>query len=255
MAIPDFQSIMRPLLALLADGQTHSISDIHDALCAHFGLSQDEIKERIASGTQTIMRNRVGWARTYLNKAGLLSIPQRAHAMITDRGRQVLAECPERVDVRYLKRFDEGRPLSFFHFDYVLGKLLRPAPTHTQCGAGGGYVAVTPDGELFPCFELVVEKENCIGSLAEGFDPAKRRRFQRMHADARTGCRDCWLRYHCGGGCHAFNIRYNRDIHLPYRPYCEFARHRFELAAWILSEIAARGPRALKRLQAHLKMP
>jgi uncharacterized protein len=155
----------------------------------------------------------------------------------------------------YLERFDEGRPLSFFHFDYVLGKLLRPAPTHTQCGAGGGYVAITPDGELFPCFEMVVEKENCIGNLAEGFDPAKRRRFQRMHADARTGCRDCWLRYHCGGGCHAFNIRYNGDIHLPYRPYCEFARHRFELAAWILSEIAARGPRALKRLQTHLKMP
>lgn len=60
---------MRPMLAILADGHVHSIADIHDELCKKFGLTPDEIKTRTASGNQTIIRNRVGWARTFLNKA------------------------------------------------------------------------------------------------------------------------------------------------------------------------------------------
>lgn len=109
MPIPDFQSIMRPMLVVLADGEVHSMADIHDRLCEEFDLSPEEIKTRITSGNQTVMRNRVGWARTYLNKAGLLEVPQKAHARITERGQKVLAECPARVDVKYLKRFDEFR--------------------------------------------------------------------------------------------------------------------------------------------------
>ncbi len=109
MPIPDFQSLMRPFLAILADGQPHSVKEIHDALCGHFQLTPEEIKERINSGKQTVMRNRVGWARTYLNKAGMLEVPQRGQAQITGRGREALEECPDRVDVKYLKRFEEFR--------------------------------------------------------------------------------------------------------------------------------------------------
>lgn len=152
----------------------------------------------------------------------------------------------------YLERWDQGRPLHFFHFDQPLRRLLRPDPLHTQCGAGGGYVAVTPEGKLFPCFEAVVEEENCIGDLETGFDPDKRRVFQSIHAGARAGCKACWLRHHCGGGCHAFNIRFNRDIQTPYQPYCEFAEHRLTLAAWMLSEVQARGRDALRRLAVHV---
>lgn len=104
------------MLAILADGNVHSMADIHDELCKKFGLTPDEIKTRIASGNQTIIRNRVGWARTYLSKARLLEIPQKAHTRITERGRQALTECRERVDVKYLKRFEEFR---LFHARFI----------------------------------------------------------------------------------------------------------------------------------------
>lgn len=145
MAIPDYQSVMRPLLAYLSDGQIHSISEIHDALCKHFELSPDEIKERLASGTQTIIRNRVGWARTYLSKAGLISIPQRAHATITERGLQALAECPERVDVRYLKRYEEFRE---FHAP-------KAEPSEVQPSISVDQDETTPEEQLATSYQAI----------------------------------------------------------------------------------------------------
>jgi len=152
----------------------------------------------------------------------------------------------------YLERFDKDKPLHFFHYDYDLRKLLNPQPTHTQCGAGSGFISVTPDGSIFPCFEMVVEQENCIGHIDTGFDIKKRKRFQRMHADVKKVCRECWAKYICGGGCHAFNIRYNNNIKIPYKPYCEFMKYRFKLAAWILSEIIERGEEVVEKLKKHL---
>ncbi|MDH5692950.1 MAG: winged helix-turn-helix domain-containing protein, partial [Gammaproteobacteria bacterium] len=87
MAIPDFQSVMRPVLEALADGQARSLTQIHDFVVERFQLPPDEIREKLNSGRQTIIRNRVGWSRTYLNKAGLLEIPERGLSQITDRGR------------------------------------------------------------------------------------------------------------------------------------------------------------------------
>jgi uncharacterized protein len=152
----------------------------------------------------------------------------------------------------YLERFDQGRPLHFFHFDYALTKLLKPQPMHTQCGAGAGFIAITPDGRIFPCFETVVEEENCLGHIASGFDLSKRKRFQRMHVDLKKACRKCCIKYFCGGGCHAFNIRYNSNITKPYVIYCELTKYRFKLAAWILSEIVGKGAEATEKLRDYL---
>jgi uncharacterized protein len=154
----------------------------------------------------------------------------------------------------YVERLRGGRPISFVHFDQCLQRLLAPQPTHTACGAAGGFIAITPDGNMFPCFEAVVEKQNCIGHLDTGFSKAKRRSFQHLHVDAKRGCRECWARYICGGGCHAFNIRYNGDIHIPYDPQCELFKYRFQLSAWILSCIADMGATAMESLDNHLGM-
>lgn len=152
----------------------------------------------------------------------------------------------------YVERLRVGTPISFFHFDQCIEKLISPQPTHTACGAAGGFIAVTPDGRIFPCFESVVEKENCIGHLDTGFDTAKRLLFQRLHVDGKAGCKGCWAQYVCGGGCHAFSIRYNGDVHIPYYPQCELFKYRFELAAWILSEIADMGAKAVQSLERHI---
>lgn len=100
MPLPDFQSIMRPLLAHLADGQPHTLSELHDRICQELGLTSDEVKQRTSSGKQTVMRNRVGWARTRLNKAELISISARGQVQITESGRQALSVCLDCADSR-----------------------------------------------------------------------------------------------------------------------------------------------------------
>lgn len=107
MAVPDFQTVMRPLLAALEDGQEKAISDLRDTISAEFDLSDEDLAQRIPSGRVTTLQNRVGWAATYLYRCRLLERPRRAHYQLTDRGRTVLAEHPERVDLTVLSQFKE----------------------------------------------------------------------------------------------------------------------------------------------------
>lgn len=107
MAVPDFQSIMLPLLTYIGDKKEHSLSETIDALAAKFRLTLEERKELLPSGRQSVFDNRVGWARTYMAKAGLIESTRRGCFKITDRGLQVLSEKPEKINIRYLKRYPE----------------------------------------------------------------------------------------------------------------------------------------------------
>lgn len=107
MAIPDYQSLMLPVLKLASDGAPHRLSAAIDELARQCNLTDEERQELLPSGRQSAFANRVGWARTYLSKAMLLDNSQRGVFLITERGRQVLSENPQRIDRRYLRRFDE----------------------------------------------------------------------------------------------------------------------------------------------------
>ena len=107
MSIPDFQSVMRPVLEAVRDGVAIPLSVLRESIADVFQLTEEERKERLPSGHQTVINNRVGWARTYLNKAGLLTIPSKGMVQITARGREALANGPERVTVAWLKQFPE----------------------------------------------------------------------------------------------------------------------------------------------------
>jgi restriction system protein len=107
VAVPDFQSLMRPFLVALEDGDDHDIKAIRADLAERLSLSQEDIDELIPSGTFTTFQNRVGWAATYLYRTKLVARRRRAVYYITDRGRQVLAEHSERVDIKVLARFEE----------------------------------------------------------------------------------------------------------------------------------------------------
>jgi restriction system protein len=107
MAIPDYQTIMLPLLRSLEDGNEHGFRELVDSLAAHFQLGQEERKELLPSGKQAAFDNRVGWARTYLKKAGLLEAPKRGVLHISPRGKAALASDLDKIDVRFLSRFDE----------------------------------------------------------------------------------------------------------------------------------------------------
>jgi restriction system protein len=114
MSIPDFQTIMLPLLRITGDGKEYSVRDFVDQLAKTFALSEQELEELIPSGTQTIFYNRVGWARTYLSKSGLLEMTYRPYYRITERGKEVLVQKPERIDMKFLRKFPE-----FVHFKEV----------------------------------------------------------------------------------------------------------------------------------------
>jgi len=105
--IPKYEEIMLPFLKYLADGEEHSLSETHDALAKQFKLTDEELKELLPSGQQPIFRNRLGWARTYLKKAGLLTSPKRAHFKISDRGFTLLKEKPTEITSKFLTRYDE----------------------------------------------------------------------------------------------------------------------------------------------------
>jgi len=106
MSIPDYQTLMLPLLKEVSDGREHSFPSIVDALAAEFKLSEYERRELLPSGGQFVFNNRVGWARTYMKKAGLLSAPKRGVVQITERGLGVLKD-KKPVNNKTLRGFPE----------------------------------------------------------------------------------------------------------------------------------------------------
>jgi restriction system protein len=107
MTIPDYQTVMLPLLRFAADGQEHSLREAIEKLADHFDLSDDERKELLPSGRQATFDNRVGWARTYMKKAELLHTPRRGYFTITDAGIQALKDNPEAINRKFLERYPE----------------------------------------------------------------------------------------------------------------------------------------------------
>lgn len=98
---------MLPVLKLAGDGAEHRMSDVVDTLAGQFKLTEAEREELLPSGKQPVFNNRVHWAKSYLVQAKLLIATRRAFFKITERGRSVLAEKVERIDAKFLRRFDE----------------------------------------------------------------------------------------------------------------------------------------------------
>ncbi|MBD2294042.1 restriction endonuclease [Anabaena sphaerica FACHB-251] len=107
MAIPDFQSIMLPLLQYAGDGKEHSLREAITYLADVFNLSDEEKKELLPSGQQAVFDNIVGWTRTHLKKAGLLQDPKRGFFQITERGKEVLSQNPAEINLKFLNQFPE----------------------------------------------------------------------------------------------------------------------------------------------------
>lgn len=145
MAIPDFQSVMRPVLQAVGDGVPLPLSALRVRIADVFQLTEEERKERLPSGNQTVINNRVGWARTYLNKAGLLTIPNKGMVQITDRGREALTKGPERITVSWLKQFPE---FADFH-------TAKPQVTDAVAAVDSDLAETTPDEQLAEAYQAL----------------------------------------------------------------------------------------------------
>lgn len=109
MAIPDFQTLMRPLLDLHADREEHLNRDLVNALAEQFSLTPEERREMLPSGRAKMFDNRVGWAKTYISAAGLIEAPRRAVSIITEKGVQALIDHPKTIDLRVLAKLNGSR--------------------------------------------------------------------------------------------------------------------------------------------------
>lgn len=106
MAIPDYQTLMLPLLKSFSDSTEKTLHEVTPSLAREFSLSSQELDALLPSGAQTVFYNRIGWARTYLKKAGLLEIPKRGVCKITPAGLKVLEKQPNRIDTKFLEQFN-----------------------------------------------------------------------------------------------------------------------------------------------------
>lgn len=107
MTIPTFQEIMLPLLSLSKDGEVRALASVREQLAQHFSLTSTEIEELLPSGRQCRFTNRVAWAKVYLERAGLLSSPNRGQFKVTERGRKVIEAPPQIIDIKFLESFPE----------------------------------------------------------------------------------------------------------------------------------------------------
>ena len=127
MPVPDFQSLMLPVLRALADGKETTVRQVRERVASAEGLKDEDLRERLPIGGQRKFVNRVAWALTYLLQAALVERPRRGVYRVTDEGKRLLADPPNRVDIKYLRRFPgfvKGKTKS----DKGLGRLSPKTP-------------------------------------------------------------------------------------------------------------------------------
>jgi restriction system protein len=108
VAIPNYESVMLPFLRVLSDGNVHSVAnDVRGLLAKEFRLTDEEVAKPLPSGQQSVFQSRVGWARTYLKKAGLIEPVVRGQYRITPRGKELLTSNLARIDTAVLKQYPE----------------------------------------------------------------------------------------------------------------------------------------------------
>jgi len=113
MAVPDFQTLMLPLLRSAADGRERSLEETRDHLAREFALTEDDRSQLLPSGRQAVFANRVAWSKVYLTQAGALAATRRGHFKITPRGAQILAASPKRIDIKFLDQFPEFKEFRY----------------------------------------------------------------------------------------------------------------------------------------------
>lgn len=150
MAIPDYQTFMLPLLKLAGDGQTHKFGDAIDTLAEQFNITREERLKLLPSGRYPVFRSRVGWAKTYLTKAGLLELPNRGQFIITQRGADVLKSGISRIDNSFLQQFPE-----FLEFQRKTPAKSKQESKPVQEGLRQHHLEQTPDESLESAYQKI----------------------------------------------------------------------------------------------------
>ncbi|MGB4094008.1 MAG: thioether cross-link-forming SCIFF peptide maturase [Ruminococcus flavefaciens] len=152
------------------------------------------------------------------------------YALVMDDLPEIFKEY-ERLADRIIENEKNGRKFNFFHFMIDLDQGPCAIKRLRGCGCGNDYVAVTPDGDIFPCHQFVGIDEYKMGNIDEGtFDQEMKKDFAAAHVYSKPDCRECWAKFYCSGGCNANNYQYEGDIRKAHKISCELEKKRLECA-------------------------
>ena len=137
-----------------------------------------------------------------------------------------------------VRRKREGKDeYKFYHFNVDLNGGPCVYKRISGCGAGFEYVAITPQGEVYPCHQFVGKEEYKLGSIYDDtYDADLGKKFKKAHIYNKPKCRDCWARFYCSGGCQANNVNFNGDMNIPYEIGCAMQKKRIECAIALKAE-------------------
>lgn len=175
MAVPDFQSLMHPVLDQYADGRERLAKDVRQAVGKALHLTDGDIHELLPSGRQTRFANRVAWAHSYLRQAGLLESPRRGFYRLSARGRELLPGLPTRIDIKYLEQFEEFREFR------LRGGEAADLGTPEAALAAAGTAALTPDEQIRLGYQRL--RANVAAELLERLRRASPKFFEELVVD------------------------------------------------------------------------
>lgn len=151
-----------------------------------------------------------------------------------------LPEIFENYDKLYnemVRRKKEGDEFNFYHFNIDLNGGPCVYKRISGCGAGFEYVAITPQGEVYPCHQFVGKEEFKLGDIYDDtYDAELGKKFKKAHIYNKPKCRECWARFYCSGGCQSNNFAFNGDMNIPYEIGCKMQKKRIECAIALKAE-------------------
>lgn len=152
------------------------------------------------------------------------------YALVMDDLPEIFKEY-ERLADRIIENEKNGKKFNFFHFMIDLDQGPCAIKRLRGCGCGNDYVAITPDGDIFPCHQFVGIDEYKMGNIDEGtFDQEMKADFAQAHVYSKPECRECWAKFYCSGGCNANNYQYEGDIRKAHKISCKLEKKRLECA-------------------------
>ena len=158
----------------------------------------------------------------------VVASPEEPYAIREEDLPKILEEY-DKLAVEYIKRKKEGRGFNFFHFMVDLDQGPCAIKRLSGCGAGHEYLAVAPNGDIYPCHQFVGNKDFLMGNVNENkIDENIEKMFERSNVYTKEKCKNCFAKFYCSGGCSANAYNFNGDINKPYELACEFEKKRLE---------------------------
>lgn len=145
----------------------------------------------------------------------------------------------ERLAKQLIERRKEGKGFNFFHFMLDLDQGPCAIKRLRGCGCGNEYVAVTPEGDIFPCHQFVGDDDWKMGNILQGtFDRTMKEKFSQYNIYSKKDCKNCWAKFYCSGGCNANSWQYEGDILKPHTISCQLEKKRLECAIMMKAALA-----------------